>query len=230
MKRTDITSISPNTNIIVCDPFVFSRDPSHAENAEFVGCWFGKDGTPSPVGTHAKVSVGGNERLVTPNMIIGKTEDVQGRMADIQGKVTAARAADEAKLQAARDRIDALLAVLAPTKIAFAVSRDFLSVTVTADALSQLTQVLFPETKVAVADDTNPVPTQDDDNQDFVTDVRAHAVANYEKDSWDFVVECWTDQDIREQTQGCKTAKSAIKKVGKAVKTINEQREEVQNA
>ena len=32
--------------------------------------------------------------------------------------------------------------------------------------------------------------------QELVQAVRAHAIANYNKGGWDFLVECWEDSDI----------------------------------
>ena len=64
-------------------------------------------------------------------------------------------------------------------------------------------------------------------DQDFVDAVRAHAVQNYNKDGWDYVVECWEDEDILEVARGCKTTKAAINKVHKQIKVLADYRDDI---
>ena len=64
---------------------------------------------------------------------------------------------------------------------------------------------------------------------ELVIAVKAHAEANYEKDGWDFLVECWDDAYIAEVIGKAKTAKSAIAKARKIVRMLSERRREVQS-
>ena len=48
---------------------------------------------------------------------------------------------------------------------------------------------------------------------DLLAAVRDHAVANYEVDGWDVVIECYDDADIIKIIGGARTALSAIDKV-----------------
>lgn len=48
---------------------------------------------------------------------------------------------------------------------------------------------------------------------ELVAAVKAHAIANYEKDGWDIVVECYSDADIARKIGGARSVKSAIAKV-----------------
>lgn len=52
----------------------------------------------------------------------------------------------------------------------------------------------------------------------FVKEIKAFAIANYNRDGWDIVVECYSDEEIYELTARCKTAEQAIEKVGHMVK------------
>jgi hypothetical protein len=45
---------------------------------------------------------------------------------------------------------------------------------------------------------------------DLIAAVREHAVANYEKDGSDFLVECWTDEDIANAITGAKSKTATI--------------------
>lgn len=57
--------------------------------------------------------------------------------------------------------------------------------------------------------------------------IRAHAEANYNKDGWDFLVECWSDEDIAEAAGSARTDKGAIAKVKAALAPLAERRDEV---
>jgi hypothetical protein len=45
--------------------------------------------------------------------------------------------------------------------------------------------------------------------------VKRHATANYEKDGWDFLIECHTDEEIKEAIGAIQTEAAAIKAVQK---------------
>ena len=64
--------------------------------------------------------------------------------------------------------------------------------------------------------------------EELVQGVRDHAVANYEKDGWDFLVECWSNEEIAEAIDGARTLDGAIKKAKRAVSGLDERRSEVQ--
>jgi hypothetical protein len=63
--------------------------------------------------------------------------------------------------------------------------------------------------------------------QELVQAVRDHALANYNKDGWDFLVECWEDSDIVEQIGSAKTLAAAIKNCRATVRLLDERRQEV---
>ena len=63
----------------------------------------------------------------------------------------------------------------------------------------------------------------------FVEAVRRHAEKNYNRDGWDFIVECWSDAEIAEATEGCKTAEAAIRAVGRVAGALNDHRREIQS-
>jgi hypothetical protein len=61
----------------------------------------------------------------------------------------------------------------------------------------------------------------------LVAAVRAHAIANYNKGGWDYIVECWEDEDIEKEIVGCRKPAGAIKKVGQCAKALGDYRDEV---
>ena len=65
---------------------------------------------------------------------------------------------------------------------------------------------------------------------DFVKAVKSHALANYNKDGWDYVVECWSDAEIAEEIKGCKTEREAISRMHKIVKAQDDYRSDIQGS
>lgn len=71
-------------------------------------------------------------------------------------------------------------------------------------------------------------------NEEMIAGVRKHALANYSKEGWDYLVECWDDSDIIEAIKGahgeepCTTLPQLIRRVGEAVGAKEEQRFEAQ--
>ena len=67
-------------------------------------------------------------------------------------------------------------------------------------------------------------------NIDLIKSVKAHALKNYEKDGWDFVVECFDDAAIQAilDDENADTVSLAIKAVGKDVKYRDDYRKEIQ--
>jgi hypothetical protein len=61
---------------------------------------------------------------------------------------------------------------------------------------------------------------------DLIAAVRDHAVANYEKDGFDFLVECWTDEEIANAIKGAKSKTAAIAAARKAVKLLADARQD----
>ena len=60
--------------------------------------------------------------------------------------------------------------------------------------------------------------------------VKRHALINYENDGWDFVVECYVDENIAViiNEEGAVSASEAIAAVGKIVKFEDEYRKEIE--
>lgn len=53
--------------------------------------------------------------------------------------------------------------------------------------------------------------------QELIDAVKKHAQENYEKGGWDYVIECWSDDEIVEACVGCVGIDEAIKKIGEQV-------------
>ena len=65
---------------------------------------------------------------------------------------------------------------------------------------------------------------------EMVAAVKEHAVKFYNKNGWDFIVECWSDADIAEAIEGCRSKRAAIAKVRSTAKLLAERRTEINNA
>ena len=63
---------------------------------------------------------------------------------------------------------------------------------------------------------------------DFTAAVKQHALANYEKDGWDYVVECYDDAEITDIIKTARTAAGAIKMVRAHVKPRADYRADIQ--
>lgn len=66
--------------------------------------------------------------------------------------------------------------------------------------------------------------------EDLIKAVRAHALAHYEEDGWDYVVECYEDADLQQliEEEGATTAEEAIKALGKVMKLKDDYRKDIQ--
>lgn len=64
--------------------------------------------------------------------------------------------------------------------------------------------------------------------QQMIEAVKRHAVKNYETDGWDFVVECWSDEDILDRIEGAASEEEAIRLVGEDVGVLAEYRAEIE--
>lgn len=61
---------------------------------------------------------------------------------------------------------------------------------------------------------------------ELVEMIKAHAIKNYNKNGWDYVVECYGDEEILEMIKGAKTFHGAKCKLAPALKDMNEVRRE----
>lgn len=64
---------------------------------------------------------------------------------------------------------------------------------------------------------------------DFVQAVKDYALANYNKDGWDVIVECWADDEIAFEIKGVKTAEAAIRRMHRLAKAQDDYRSEIQS-
>ena len=62
----------------------------------------------------------------------------------------------------------------------------------------------------------------------YLAAIKAHALANYEIDGWDYVVECYSDAEILEIIKNCRTEKGAIKTMRAHVKPRADYRADIQ--
>lgn len=154
MKRTTITqtlATAATTNtpakVVVCDPFIFSRTPEKAEIATLVSAFWDKEGmSHQPIaGSHVEVHTDSGEvKFVMPNMIIGLAGEVEARSAETAAKSSEAKAKDAATLQAAKDRLDAVLATFVAMGVAPTASKDARTVSFTVEQLEALSAAMFP--------------------------------------------------------------------------------------
>ena len=65
---------------------------------------------------------------------------------------------------------------------------------------------------------------------ELIAAVRAHAETHYERNGWDFVVECYSDNDIAEilADRQITSKRAAIKEIGAGVRLQNERRTEIE--
>lgn len=69
-----------------------------------------------------------------------------------------------------------------------------------------------------------------DSVESMVTAVFQHALAHYEEDGWDYVVECWSAQDIEEAIEhsGAQTCAEAIDVIHCDVKIRDDYRKDIE--
>jgi hypothetical protein len=63
---------------------------------------------------------------------------------------------------------------------------------------------------------------------DFTAAVKDYALAHYETDGWDYVVECYSDDEIAGIIKNCRTEKGAIKTMRARVKPRADYRADIQ--
>jgi len=61
---------------------------------------------------------------------------------------------------------------------------------------------------------------------ELIRQIRKYGEKNYEKDGWDYLVECYSDQEIIEQMGNAKTLLGAIRRLSWILKIKNEYRSE----
>lgn len=61
----------------------------------------------------------------------------------------------------------------------------------------------------------------------WVKQLRAHAIANYNSDGWDYLVECWSDADIVEAMDGAGNYDEAFEAVADTLQTLADHRSEI---
>lgn len=64
-------------------------------------------------------------------------------------------------------------------------------------------------------------------NRPIINAVKEHAYANYNKGGWDFLVECWSDQEIADCIRGATNSEEAIERCANVVNLLDERRTEV---
>jgi len=58
--------------------------------------------------------------------------------------------------------------------------------------------------------------------------IRQYATDNYNKDGWDYLVECWDDAAILGEVKNCRSADAAIRKLRKTLKAMDDYRRDIQ--
>lgn len=61
----------------------------------------------------------------------------------------------------------------------------------------------------------------------LVKQVREYALQNYNRDGWDFLVECWEDSDIAEHIGDATDFETAMRQCRKVTRALDEQRREI---
>lgn len=164
MKRTQISTIISNCTVnngeagwmasavpqvMVCDPLVYSRDPSHAEVADLVGIGFAKDGTEVVGGAYVKVVVKGETKFVMPNMVCCLANEHLSHSASF----TEAAKTRKVEADKASAEKDSKLAVLVETFALAGVEAKVVNgkIVLTLDAANILASVLFPSAEQAAS-------------------------------------------------------------------------------
>jgi hypothetical protein len=61
--------------------------------------------------------------------------------------------------------------------------------------------------------------------KEIVEAVRKHATANYENGGWDYVIECWSDEQILAQA-GDMDLEKTIARIGKILGVVDDRRQD----
>jgi hypothetical protein len=63
--------------------------------------------------------------------------------------------------------------------------------------------------------------------KELIQEVKRHAIKNYNNGGWDYIVECFDDEDIAEIIKGKRSVKAAISAVKRHADILEERRIEV---
>lgn len=63
---------------------------------------------------------------------------------------------------------------------------------------------------------------------ELIAAIKAYALAHYEEDGWDVLVECWNDGHISDELGRVSTLRGAIWKLKKVLATYNDYRSEIE--
>ena len=63
---------------------------------------------------------------------------------------------------------------------------------------------------------------------DLIEGVRQYALAHYNEGGWDIIFECFEDDELAEEIEGCKDLPAAIEKMAWIAKIHNDRRREIQ--
>jgi hypothetical protein len=63
----------------------------------------------------------------------------------------------------------------------------------------------------------------------MILTVREYATAHYDEGGWDYIVECWSDEDIAQilAEEQCHSLKQAVKTIQSIVQVMDDRRREV---
>lgn len=64
---------------------------------------------------------------------------------------------------------------------------------------------------------------------ELIQAIRQHALANYNHQGWDYLVECYEDKDILEEIGTAKTLRGAIRKLIPALRVLDDERREIKS-
>jgi hypothetical protein len=65
-------------------------------------------------------------------------------------------------------------------------------------------------------------------NTELIKRIRQHALANYEQGGWDYLVECYSDNDIILLVAECESFEQAIDKLGRIMAIKDDYRSDIQ--
>ena len=63
----------------------------------------------------------------------------------------------------------------------------------------------------------------------LIAKIREHALRNYNQDGWDYLVECYSDNDIILLVAECESYEQAIAKLAKLLKIKDDYRSDIQS-
>lgn len=64
---------------------------------------------------------------------------------------------------------------------------------------------------------------------EWIRAIRIHALAHYNENGWDYLVECYSDEDILVAMKDARNYDEALRYVSEVVELMNERRTEIQS-